>query len=1433
MKQLYKSTELISDGEFYDLTDFYAETIHGAGGKGGGGGHTPTEADDTLHSKQLVRVLLAIGAGEIAGIDDILLNGASISNYSDFVTWDWRPGTLNQTAITGFSEVEAPLAGGGGFPFVLTHASEPVYSVDGTKDAVRVTLTVQQLRQITSSGDRIGYSVAHSIYVRHHPAGGAPDSWQLAVTTVKTGKCTNPYSWDLRINKPAATQDNDTWEIRIVRDSADDSDDQHISPSAIQQIIEITESRLTYPGVALLALTIKDAERFNNRVPEIRILPRGMKFALPTNYNPVTRTYTGTWDTFFKSVKEYTNNLAWVIYYTLVDTKWGLGIPQADVDLGSFYLFAKHCDGQLPDGAGGYIYRHTIAVQFIERENVSTFLTHLLNLGNANFSNNDFGQLKIVWDGAGQVVTKLVANSNVIDGMFTYSSNSLESRVNLVNVTYSDENLQGDTNTATYFDQPLIDRYGLQTSDIALVGCNNEAQALYKAKWAIWVNSFDTEIIQFSQLFAGASYHIGELVKIMDSDNADSIAHHAVIESFTTGGGNTTITLDRTLTLANENFTVSYLLADGVTISDRAIPEKNGNFSQITLSSTTAALAVGTTILFSGQTIKPRLAKVIKISKEGHQYNITCLTHTEAKYAWYESPAVRNLPNSTGNFVNYSRFTVPPVTNITVEEVFISNGVTSSSKLAVAWKWDTVNAQKFKAKFKIAWRRDSDDLRVAANLSVSHFDIANPVPGVYEIFIWAINPFSGMYSTVVSNPYNFRIGAAASTLVAPINLQIEGTTPGNGNFDSRDAVIYWENPPSNLTKSDKLKDFIVEVVDFTTLAVKKAYIITPNEAQQGKFTLDFTTNIALFGTATRQFRIRVYCRDLIGDRSPYAELVCNNAAPAAPSFTVISGMESNFIHITPPADKDIVGYIVWRSTTSGFTPQDSDKVYDGGDLFPSFFAVTNTTFYFRVAAYDSFGKTNLNLASQGQSTTVGVNVDRFVYSGLKFTANSPSANKIAWNALTVSKNGAASTAVAAGNATWTTGTLYLCYDATVGAIISTTDLLIAVSKSQILGSYRGGTDFAGGDGSAFIDGGQILAKSVGANQIVSNSIIAEHLSTTSAVITNELQVGQGVINNAAIRDVIQSTNFSATNFTGWKINKAGKIISYGDLELYDGQGNAILTTGDSAALEWSKLINVPGGKGVNIMPARYATFNEAGLPPVAAFNGTALMASVGYFTNKSLRLEATAADGHVYLGTTGTDYNIKLTPNKKWIVSFFVNCSAGSSISGDVYIRTADTGTFYNQTFTSSPTANTWVRKSRVFDLTNDSSTLAILRLDCNTSGQIFRFDGIMIEELIGDVTTASAFHEPPNFQQSYTGALNATYGATIGSNLTGKFTAANITTFFANAAIGAAQIGSINLVGNFNVKSATAGQRMEMDSSSIKVYDSNGVLRVKLGNLA
>lgn len=80
-----------------------------------------------------------------------------------------------------------------------------------------------------------------------------------------------------------------------------------------------------------------------------------------------------------------------------------------------------------------------------------------------------------------------------------------------------------------------------------------------------------------------------------------------------------------------------------------------------------------------------------------------------------------------------------------------------------------------------------------------------------------------------------------------------------------------------------------------------------------------------------------------------------------------------------------------------------------------------------------------------------------------------------------------------------------------------------------------------------------------------------------------------------------------------------------------------------------------------------------------------------------------------------------------------------------------------------------------------------------------------------------------------------ATVGATFGVNIGGQINTLNVSTYIANGAIGAAQIGSLALVGtnNFSVRSALSGARQEMDSRAIKVFDANGVKRVQIGDLS
>lgn len=168
------------------------------------------------------------------------------------------------------------------------------------------------------------------------------------------------------------------------------------------------------------------------------------------------------------------------------------------------------------------------------------------------------------------------------------------------------------------------------------------------------------------------------------------------------------------------------------------------------------------------------------------------------------------------------------------------------------------------------------------------------------------------------------------------------------------------------------------------------------------------------------------------------------------------------------------------------------------------------------------------------------------------------------------------------------------------------------------------------------------------------------------------------------------------------------------------------------------------GKGINICHPRYSSFEEAALPPVVSGNGTVTQDSgISYFGGNSLKMAASAADHYCYFGASATDYNVKITPNKKWIISSYNRCD-GISKDLDLYVRTKDSGNHYHIDTTSHGTANTWKRVSGIIDLTSDDSTQCIIRLDNDGgNGVNMWWDGIMLEEQFGNLEVPSAYALP------------------------------------------------------------------------------------------
>ena len=120
----------------------------------------------------------------------------------------------------------------------------------------------------------------------------------------------------------------------------------------VESYAEVIDAKFRYPLTAMLYVEF-DSDLFQNQIPTISLKKKWKIIQVPRNYDPINRTYSGTWDGVFKWA--WSNNPAWVLYDLIMNQRYGLdqrelGIP---VDKWSLYEVAQYCDELVPDNRGG------------------------------------------------------------------------------------------------------------------------------------------------------------------------------------------------------------------------------------------------------------------------------------------------------------------------------------------------------------------------------------------------------------------------------------------------------------------------------------------------------------------------------------------------------------------------------------------------------------------------------------------------------------------------------------------------------------------------------------------------------------------------------------------------------------------------------------------------------------------------------------------------------------------------------------------------------------------------------------------------------------------------------------------------------------------------------------------------------------------------
>ena len=359
--------------------------------------------------------------------------------------------------------------------------------------------------------------------------------WKTApdIDDVIFGRIEEPYvrSVDIDLNQVAWKELNPRevnydyfigWEIKIVRLTPDSVHTFLKNESYIDSIIEVYDSKLRYPYSAMVYS--KFSAEFFSRIPSRAYDTKLLKVKIPNNYDPILRSYDeslGFWDGCFKARKAWTNNPAWCFYDIITNNRYGLGeyIDAQYVDKWTLYEIAKYCDTLVSDGKGGLEPRFTLNHIITSREEAYKVVNDLASAFRS-LVYYAFGNIYVSQDRPKDPIYQFTT-SNVVDGLFNYSSSAKKARHTVAIVRYNDKNNLYKPAISYTEDQAGIQRYGIREIETTAIGCSSEGQAKRFGEWILRSEILETESVTFTAGQEAMYVRPGDVVSVYDEFRND------------------------------------------------------------------------------------------------------------------------------------------------------------------------------------------------------------------------------------------------------------------------------------------------------------------------------------------------------------------------------------------------------------------------------------------------------------------------------------------------------------------------------------------------------------------------------------------------------------------------------------------------------------------------------------------------------------------------------------------------------------------------------------------------------------------------------------------------------------------------------------------------------------------------------------------------
>jgi predicted phage tail protein len=776
--------------------------IHGEKG-GSSKPKSPTEASDGLRSTNLAKLLIAVGEGEFDETPtdyDIYLDNTPIrdasGNYNfPNVKWDWRPGSVDQAYIPGIPSVENETS----LNVELRSDSPWVRSITNIQlSAVRVRFAWPALQRQDDEGNIVGYRIEYAIDVATD--GGAYQ--QVAVDAVD-GKTTTRYERSRRIDLPDATTG---WQIRVRRLTPNQNSNKIADTMLIAGFTEVIDAKLRYPNTALLYIEF-DAEQFTN-IPAVTVKCRARRWQVPSNYDPIARTYTGTWDGSMKQA--WTNNPAWITYGVCTEDRFGLGkrIKSFMVDKWELYRISQYCDQLVPNGLGGVEPRFLCDMNLQGKADAWSLLRDIASIyrGMTYWAQ---GQLVMQADmPRAQDFDYVFTRANVIDGKFSYGSASAKTRYTRALVSYDNPANNYDTDVIPFADLDLQRRLGDKPTELSAIGCTRASEAQRRGKWAILSNNQD-RTVSFKTGMEGVIPLPGHIIPV-----ADSLLAGREVGGRISAVAGRVVTLDRdTQAKAGDRLIINL---PGGRAEGRTVQSVNNRAVTVTTNYSEAPLPQLQWALDADDLAIP-LYRVLRTKRttEG-DFEISALQYEPSKFAYID----------TGARLEERPISVIPITVVPAPaSVTVTSNSVVSQGIAVATMTITWPAVPGAVGYDVEWRKDSGNWIKLQRTGMTSVDVTGIYAGAYVARVRAVSAFdiSSIWRNSLLTQLKGKEGLppAVSYLTATpllFGIYLKWGFPAGAEDTQRTEI--WYGPTISLELATRLTDLSYPQSDFSMLGLR-------------------------------------------------------------------------------------------------------------------------------------------------------------------------------------------------------------------------------------------------------------------------------------------------------------------------------------------------------------------------------------------------------------------------------------------------------------------------------------------------------------------------------------------------------------------------------------------------------------------------------------